>query len=363
MLPVFAALVLYAPTFRYEPHLDDIHQVTPTGVAETRGLGDVWSKPYWGTAERGRLFRRILSTTFWLEGKVDLPLPARHAVNVLPPRRGDVSARATLLALGLGRFPPALAGSSSPFIRCTWRRSRGWWAVRNSWPRSGCCLALASTTAPARAPRDPRAVAARLPCRGTKASAWPLPSSPPHSTWRAAAACGRRGPRGRGTRSGSPRISRSAATAPGVAQRARRDGHAVRQPAGGAARRGARAGRPAVVGLDLVHLVFPVRTRARFLRACGGGTGSVLDPRLWGGVLLLGAALAAARWGGCNLALPGALLRWSARCGTASGASGHEPRVHARHRARRSRARLAVGGMVLVPACARRVLPRSVRTG
>ena len=37
-LPVLAALVLYAPTLRYERTFDDVHQVTAPGVAETRGL-------------------------------------------------------------------------------------------------------------------------------------------------------------------------------------------------------------------------------------------------------------------------------------------------------------------------------------
>jgi tetratricopeptide (TPR) repeat protein len=60
-----------------------------------------------------------------------------------------------------------------------------------------------------------------------------------------------------------------------------------------------------VAGLDLVHLVFPITLAPDFSGPAVAVTGSLLDPRLWGGVLLLGAALAAALWGGRNLALPG----------------------------------------------------------
>ena len=101
-LPVLAALVLYAPTLRYERTFDDVHQVAAPGVAETRSLSDVWSQPYWGTVERGGLYRPILSTTFWLEGKADLPLPVRHAVNVLLHAAVTFLLVRLLLALGLG---------------------------------------------------------------------------------------------------------------------------------------------------------------------------------------------------------------------------------------------------------------------
>ncbi len=307
VLPVLAALALYAPTLRYDRTFDDIHQVTAPGVAETRGFGDVWSQPYWGTAERGGLFRPILSTTFWLEGKADLPLPARHAVNVLLHAAVTFLLVRLLLMLGLGSLPAALGGLLFAVHPVHVEAVAGLVGRAELLAAFWMLLALIlHDRGGARRGAIAWAAVLAFLAAGTKESAWALPF------FAAALDIAR----GRSVRAARPAWAGYAIgiaahlalrrhvlggwlNAPGATVTPFDNPlvalHGVDRVLGGLR----------VVGLDLVHLVFPVTLAPDFSGPAVAVTGSLLDPRLWGGVLLLGGALAAALWGGRNLALPG----------------------------------------------------------
>ncbi len=358
-LPVLAALALYAPTLSFERTFDDIHQVAapgegrPDGAAgtvsgdapapreaaqvvgppESRSFAELWTRPYWGSAERGGLYRPVLSTTFWLEGRAHAPLGARHALNILLHAAVTLLLVRLLLALGLGSLPAALGGllfalhpvhveavaglvGRAELLAALWML-----LALGLHDRATARLAAraAAPTARAAAPKEPAAPAAltrtatlaaaailAFLAAGTKESAWALPffaaaldmsrGRPLRAAWPSWI--------GYALGIGAHLLLRHAAlggwlNAPGVVVTPFDNPlvalHGVERVLGGLR----------VAGLDLVHLVFPVTLSADFSGPAVAVTGGLLDPRLWGGVTLLLGAAGVALWGGRNLELPG----------------------------------------------------------
>jgi protein O-mannosyl-transferase len=81
--PVVAALLLYAPSLRFDRTFDDRYHIPDPSESPRHTFGQVWTSRYWEKEEGGGLYRPVTSTTYWIEGKLHAPLPARHAVNVL----------------------------------------------------------------------------------------------------------------------------------------------------------------------------------------------------------------------------------------------------------------------------------------
>jgi tetratricopeptide (TPR) repeat protein len=104
-LPCLAAVALYAPTLRYERTYDDRHQVLEPDDPKARTLVELWTEAYWPDAGYG--YRPVLSSTFWAEARGGVPLPLRHALNVL--LHAGVTALVVRLILSLG--PPAWAAA------------------------------------------------------------------------------------------------------------------------------------------------------------------------------------------------------------------------------------------------------------
>lgn len=100
LVPVGIALALYAVTLGFGRTFDDLYHIPAPDERPPRTLSDVWTQRYWGDDEGGGLYRPVVSTTYWIEARLGLPLALRHAVNVLS--YAAVTALLVRLALGLG---------------------------------------------------------------------------------------------------------------------------------------------------------------------------------------------------------------------------------------------------------------------
>jgi Flp pilus assembly protein TadD len=102
-LPFLAGLVLFAATLRFDLTFDDHHHMSPPGVAETRTWSQVWSRPT-------LFYRPVVVSTFWAEGKLDLPLWVRHGLNVLLHGAVTLLVVRLVLSLGFGSWWACAAG-------------------------------------------------------------------------------------------------------------------------------------------------------------------------------------------------------------------------------------------------------------
>ena len=111
LIPIVAALVLYAPTVGYDLTFDDHHHVAQPGEPPVRTLSEVWSGPFLHLeGQKGGFYRPIVSTTFWLEGVLNVPLGVRHAVNVLLHALATLLVTRLMLSLTAAPWAAALAG-------------------------------------------------------------------------------------------------------------------------------------------------------------------------------------------------------------------------------------------------------------
>ncbi|HET9233872.1 MAG TPA: tetratricopeptide repeat protein [Candidatus Eisenbacteria bacterium] len=81
-IPVAVALLLYLPSLGFDRTFDDLYHVPPPEELPRRDLVTVWESRYWGVDHGGGLYRPFTSTTYWVEGALQLPLWLRHGVNV-----------------------------------------------------------------------------------------------------------------------------------------------------------------------------------------------------------------------------------------------------------------------------------------
>ena len=82
-IPIAVALLVYAPSLGFDRTFDDLYHVPPPGEPPRHDLVTVWESRYWGEDQGGGLYRPFTSTTYWIEGKLHLPLSVRHGVNML----------------------------------------------------------------------------------------------------------------------------------------------------------------------------------------------------------------------------------------------------------------------------------------
>jgi len=111
--PAALAVLLYLSSLSFERTFDDRYHVTPPGEVPKQTLGQVWQSPYWGADQGAGLYRPVTSTTFWWEGKGHVPLPWRHAVNLL--LYGAVTFLLVYLGLDLGMNPLAAGAAGLLF--------------------------------------------------------------------------------------------------------------------------------------------------------------------------------------------------------------------------------------------------------
>jgi Tfp pilus assembly protein PilF len=111
-VPALLVLALYAPTLRFGLTYDDHHHVANGHPRRT--LTQVWSLPFLVTEGRpGGLYRPIVTSTFWLEDTLGVPLGVRHGVNLA--LQVAVTLLVVRLSLLLGATPLAATVAGTLF--------------------------------------------------------------------------------------------------------------------------------------------------------------------------------------------------------------------------------------------------------
>jgi protein O-mannosyl-transferase len=320
VLPGIAAVVLYAPTLTFDRTFDDLRIVPEPGTRPPGGWARVWDGPYWETTGEGGLYRPLTSATYLLESEAGLPLAARHGFNVL--LHAGVTLLVVRLALSLGLAPGVAGIVGILFAVHPVHVEAVAGLVGRAELLSALCLLLALWFHDrAGGERTPGwgtllpAAALAFAAAGAKESAWPLllfaavlhlargrPFRPALPLW-AGYALGLAGHlvqrhRVLGGWLNTPEFTITSFDNPLV------DLHGWSRFLGGLR----------MAGMNLGHLVFPVRLSPDYTGGAVDPTGGPADPRLWGGVVLIVACAAGTVWGARRRSRP-----WAAACLVGSG--------------------------------------------